>query len=161
MSEGARSLSPSRGATNPWLVRGAVIVSVVFACAAATGVVIDRLEAMSAPVPSVLGLRLGATVDDLRAARGGDDWTTRVDQSGDLEVSHGEDRYSFHEGLLVAVDVRLDASMPDASGPPRVVTAGSVLVRDPSDSGVRVRLVSRTCPTHAEAAEALVRGPSP
>ena len=149
------------GANNPWIVRGAILVSVLLSCVAIVGVVLDRLEAMSAPVPSVLGLRLGATVDEVRAARGGSDWTTRVDQSGDLEVARADESYSFHEGLLVAVDAQVAGTATDASGPPREVTPGTVLAREPSGSGVRLRLVSRTCPTHAEAAEALVRDVQP
>jgi hypothetical protein len=138
-----------------WVVRVAILASIALSGAAVVGVVLDRLDAMSAPLPSVLGLRLGATPDEVRAAREGD-WTSRVDQSGDYELSREGETYAFHEGGLVAVDVLVPASAADAQGPGLVVTTGSVLARERLAEGVRVRLVSRTCPTHADTAQALV-----
>lgn len=138
-----------------WVVRTAILASIALSGAAVVGVVLDRLEAMSAPVPSVHGLRLGATPDEVRAAREGE-WTSRVDQSGDLVLSRDSETYAFHEGGLVAIDVVLGSTAADAQGPELVVTSGSVMARDRTAQGVRVRLVSRTCPTHAESAQALV-----
>jgi hypothetical protein len=137
-----------------WAVRAAILVSIALSGAAAVAVVLQRLEALSAPVPTALGLRLGSTVDEVRAVRGAGEWTTRVDATGDLEIARGEERYSFHEGLLVAVDALVLPA--DGEGPPFELSDASVLVREPVGGRIRVRLVSRTCPTHAEAANALV-----
>lgn len=145
---------PRSGRT--WPARVAVITSVLFLGVAASAVTLWRLEAMSAPIPSVLGLRLGATPDDVRTARPGGDWVTRVESSGDLAVERSGESYSFHEGLLVSVDVQLPTTHPDAAGPPGVLSPGSVLVRERVADGVRVRLVSRACPTHASTAASLV-----
>ncbi|MBN8613133.1 MAG: hypothetical protein J0L92_21255 [Deltaproteobacteria bacterium] len=136
--------------------RLAILASIVLVSIAMTGVALDRLERMSAPLPSVLGLRLGARVEDVREARGDEGWTTRVDQTGDLVLERAEERYDFHEGLLVAVDVRLDAAAPDASGRALEVTPASVLARETLPNGARVQLVSRTCPTHAATADLLL-----
>lgn len=138
-----------------WLVRVAILASIALSGAALVGAVIARLELLSAPVPSVLGLRLGISPDELRARRSGGEWTTRLEASGDLSLSRGAERYEFHEGMLVAVELELPAAEPDAAGPPIVVTPVTVLVREPTSSGVRVRMISRTCPTHAGEAERL------
>lgn len=140
-----------------WTVRAAILVSIALSGVAVVGVVLERLESMSAPVPSVHGLRLGATVDEVRAAREGE-WTSRVDQSGDLLLSRDGESYWFHEAGLVAMDVTVLPEAADASGPRLTVTDGSVLTRTQEGAGVRVRLISRTCPTHAQLAEALVAG---
>lgn len=141
---------------HPWLARGAILLSIALACVGVTGVVIERLEAMSAPVPTVLGLRLGATPDEVRASRGGEGWTTRVDQTGDLLLERDGEHYSFHEGLLVAVDVLVRLGDPGADGPAREVSVGSVLARDASPPSVRIQLVSRTCPTHTATVDRLL-----
>lgn len=152
MSEAASTTRSAR-----WAVRGAMLASIALTCAAVTGVVLDRLESLSAPVPTVLGLRLGASVDEVRERRAGEGWTTRVDQSGDLVVERPDEVYGFHEGLLVAVDVVLAGGAADAVGPDRVISPGSVLARERAGvDRVRVRLVSRTCPTHRELADRLV-----
>jgi len=118
--------------------------------------VITRLEQISAPVPTVLGLRLGATPDEVRTSRGGGEWTSRVEPSGDLSLSRGSERFEFHEGQLVAVSVEVPPGEPAATGPAIVVTPLTVLVREPAGPLVRLRMISRTCPTHAEEADRLV-----
>lgn len=143
-----------------WLVRLAILGSILLSGAALVGAVIARLEMISAPVPTVLGLRLGVTPEELRARRPGGEWTSRVEASGDLALERPGERYQFHEGLLVAVDVQLRAGEPDAAGPPLAVTPVTVVERRPLGAGVRVRMISRTCPTHAEEAERLVAGGS-
>jgi hypothetical protein len=149
-------MTPSSAAIVTWR-RLAILASIVLLSVAMTGVALNRLERMSAPLPSVLGLRLGARVEDVREARGNEGWTTRVDQTGDLVLERPDERYDFHEGLLVAVDVRLDATSRDAAGPAIEVTAASVLARESTPSGARVQLVSRTCPTHSAAVDLLMR----
>lgn len=147
--------APQMGMSRVWGVRAAILSSIALSGAAVVGVVLDRLEAMSAPVPTVHGVRLGATPDEVRSLREGE-WTSMVDQSGDLVLVRQGESYAFHEGALVSVDVVVPSASPDALGPDGVVTAGSVLVRDRGETSVRIRLVSRTCPTHADAAERLV-----
>lgn len=139
-----------------WLVRGAIIGSIVLTGAAVVGMLIDRLEAMSAPIPSIRGVRLGMTSDEIRTLRSGGGWTTVVDASGDLALERPGERYEFHEGLLVAATVELAHGEAEASGPARSVSSGSVLVRQTTQSGARLRLVSRVCPTHADEARRLV-----
>lgn len=142
-----------------WVVRGAILGSIALTGAAAVGAVLDRLEAMSAPVPTVRDVRLGMTPDEVRARRGGGEWTTLVEASGDLALERPGERYEFHEGLLVAVTLELAATDPEARGAGRMLSPGSVLVRQPTESGVRVRLVSRDCPTHVDEARRLAGGP--
>jgi hypothetical protein len=115
------------------------------------------------PRPSVLGVRLGMTADDVRAridARGPGQWTTSL-VGGDWVLEHrGSDetgRFEIHEGQLVAI--RIDgAPSSDLPTEPRFeVTPGSVLVRRDEGGRVRITLLSRACPTHHDEAEALVR----
>ena len=138
-----------------WWVRAAIVASIVLSGTALVGAVITRLEELSAPVPAVLGLRLGATPDEVRTSRGGGDWTSRVEPSGDLSLSRGEEHYEFHEGQLVAVSIVVAPGEPDATGSAFVLTPLTVLVREPAGEFVRVRMISRTCPTHAEEADRL------
>jgi hypothetical protein len=133
----------------------AILVSITLSGGAVVGIVLDRLEAMSAPLSSIHGLRLGATPDEVRSVREGE-WTSSVDGTGDLVLSRDGESYAFHEGALVAVDLLLARDAIDAQGPDLVVTEGSVLARDFETQRVRVRLVSRTCPTHAETARILL-----
>lgn len=144
------------GAARTWVVRGAILGSIALSGTAVVGAVIARLEAMSAPVPSVHGIRLGASPDDVRDRRAGEGWTTRVSTGGDLVLERPGETYEFHEGLLVAATVEI-AEVD--SGPPREITPSSVLVRDRTAAGTRVRLVSRECPTHAEEAGRLAAEP--
>jgi hypothetical protein len=140
-------------------VRGAILGSITLTGAAVVGAVIERLETMSAPVPTVRGVRLGLTPDEVRAQRGGGEWTTQVQASGDLALERAGERYEFHEGRLVAASLDVAANDPEGAGPARLLTASSVLVRQPTASGVRLRLVSRDCPTHAEEARRLAADP--
>jgi hypothetical protein len=142
-----------------WIVRAAILGSIALTGAAVVGAVLERLEAMSAPVPTVRGLRLGLTPDEVRAQRTGGEWTTRAEASGDLTLERAGERYEFHEGLLVAATVDLATHDPESAGPARLLSPGSVLVRQPTGSGVRLRLVSRDCPTHAEEARRLATDP--
>jgi hypothetical protein len=146
--------APSSART--WAVRGAILASIALSGTAIVGAVLARLEAMSAPVPSVHGLRLGVTPEDVRQRRAGEGWTTQVSASGDLVLERPGEVYEFHEGMLVAATVEVDQSDP---GPAREITPTSVLVRDRTGSRTRLRLVSRGCPTHAEEAARLVAGP--
>ena len=155
MSRSAVGAETSPSSRRTWALRAAILASIVLSGVALVGAVIARLEILSAPVPTLLGLRLGVTPDEVRARRAGGEWTTRVEPSGDLSLVRGDERYEFHEGLLVAVAVALDAHEPDAIGPALVVTPVTVLVREPTQGGIQVRMISRTCPTHSEEAERL------
>jgi hypothetical protein len=156
MSGGAVSERP-RKVRASWAVRLAILVSIAASGAAIVGVVLARLEAMSAPVSSVRGLRLGSRPEEVRQSRGGEGWTTSLDGTGDLLLARQDELYAFHEGALVAIDVVLPDGDPEAAGPDLVISEVSVLARDHLGSRVRVRLVSRVCPTHAAAAGELLR----
>lgn len=116
--------------------------------------------------PSILGLRLGATPDMLRARFPGVAFRTELGEDVALVtdaplaalVEPGA-RFEFHDGQLVAVRVVLASEHGDASGDRLVATPGTVLSRTPeADGRVLAVLLSRTCPTHREEAESLVTG---
>jgi hypothetical protein len=119
------------------------------------------------------GARLGMTASQLRRgfALVGDfsvqsagesdgelavEWVPRADEQGSSVFSFA--RFEFHQGLLVAVraDTRDPSQATLARTQPFVADAAAVLHRHvdghSSDSTARVRitLLSRDCPTHAE-----------
>jgi hypothetical protein len=115
--------------------------------------------------PSLGGLRLGMTPDDVRARFSPGRGSFRSEISGtDTALVHEAEgsepaRFEFHDGQLVAVRLVLPLGAADASGPALRTTPGSVLVRRVRDaSSVEARLLSRTCPTHHGEAERLVAG---
>ena len=145
------------------------IGTLVAICAVSIGGLAYRwLEAASAdPRPSVIGVRLGMTAEQVRArvdTRGPGTWTTRL-RSGDWVLEHRtgdeSDELELHDGQLVAVRVDAPARADLLSGPDRQVTPGSVLVRARAGDRVRLTLLSRACPTHHEEAERLVAGGVP
>lgn len=139
-----------------WLARASLTGSILLVGVALVGAVVERLEAISTPPPAVRGLRLGLALDEVRSQLGGEGWTTQLDTWGDLVLARPGERYDFHEGQLVRVEVTLEASDADAAGADRVVTPLTVLSRErTSDGRVTVRMISRLCPTHREEAEAL------
>jgi len=118
--------------------------------------------ALADPRPSVLGVRLGMTADEIRRRvdeTGPGEWSSRV-TNGDWVLTHAaptsDATFEIHEGQLVAV--RVDASgAADLATTPRVeVTPGSILVRERDGDRVRITLLSRSCPTHHDEAERLV-----
>lgn len=110
--------------------------------------------------PSLAGLRLGMTPDDVRARFSPGRGSFRSEVSGSdtalvWEAPGSEPaRFEFHDGQLVAVRLVVAADSPDASGPAVATTAGSVLSRDARPGGeVAALLLSRNCPTHHDEAE--------
>jgi hypothetical protein len=110
-----------------------------------------------------MGVRLGMTADDVRAridAREPGEWSSSV-VAGDWVLEHRvadeAARFEIHEGQLVAIRVEGPTSADLPSEPRFEVTPGSILVREPDRTRVRITLLSRACPTHHEEAEALVR----
>lgn len=115
--------------------------------------------------PSLAGLRLGMTPDDVRARFSPGRGAFRSEVSGTdtalvWEAPGAEPaRFEFHAGQLVAVRLVLPAGSPDARGPALSMTPGSVLARTSRSSGeVAAVLLSRTCPTHHDEAERIATG---
>jgi hypothetical protein len=113
--------------------------------------------------PTVLGLRLGATPDVVRARFAAARFETELAADvalvadGPLEagVAPGA-RFEFHDGQLVAVRARLERTHRDAGGGSLVITPLTLLSRASEDDGsTSVVLLSRTCPTHREEASRL------
>lgn len=135
----------------------------MLAAAALAGLALRLVQLGSRdPRPTVLGVRLGMTADEVRArvdARGPGQWTSSVVE-GDWVLEHraGDEnaRFEIHEGQLVAI--RVDASTVEdlATVPAFEVTPGSVLLRQTEGAHVRIVLLSRACPTHHDEAEAIV-----
>jgi hypothetical protein len=122
-------------------------------------------RAVSDPRPSIYGVRLGMTADEVRARvdeTGPGTWSASA-ASGDWVLEHTADdahaRFELHDGQVMAI--RVDA--PDSSsldGPSLEVTDGSVLRREHAGSRIVWTLLSRACPTHRDEAEALVEAGS-
>lgn len=132
------------------------------------GAVMQLVAALGAdPRPSVLGIRLGMTADEVRRRmdeRGPGTWTTAV-VDGDWHLEHvaadGTERFEIHEGQLVAVRAEGVAGRDRPTAPAREVTPGSVLVRTVEGDRVQITLLSRACPTHRIEAERLVTAELP
>lgn len=71
-------------------------------------------------------------------------WTPE-EPGGDLASA----RLEFHLGQLVAVRLALTPDAPEATGPPRVITAASLLTRERRAGVVELTWLARSCPTHA------------
>jgi hypothetical protein len=143
--------------------RRAVVVLLTFSIAALGALALRVVGALDVdPRPSVFGVRLGMTADEVRErvdARGPGEWSSSV-VLGDWVLEHraGPEhaRFEIHEGQLVAIRVEGPASSDLPTEPRFAVTPGSVLLREPEAGGVRITLLSRACPTHHEEAERLV-----
>lgn len=149
--------------------RAALLGLVLLTGLGATSLAASALAPLAAPSPpSVLGLRLGATPDMVRARLGSTSFRTELGEDVALvadapisdDVAPGA-RFEFHDGQLVAVRVDLRAGHDDASGDALHATPATVLSRAPEGDFVRVRLLARTCPTHREEAERLVADDDP
>jgi hypothetical protein len=133
----------------------------------ATSLVAGLLFPDDAP-PSLGGLRLGMTPDDVRArfSPGRGAFRSEVSGTDTALVWEGEAaepaRFEFHDGQLVAVRLVLAPGASDASGPGLVTTPGTVLSRtERSDGAIDAVLLSRTCPTHREEAQRIVAEAAP
>ena len=104
--------------------RAALLGLVLLTGLGATSLAASALAPLAAPSPpSVLGLRLGATPDMVRARLGSTSFRTELGEDVALvadapisdDVAPGA-RFEFHDGQLVAVRVDLRAGHDDASG---------------------------------------------
>jgi hypothetical protein len=149
--EGARPGSLSR-----WLVPAALLLPAALALGAwllASG--------GGETVGPVRGLRLGIAPGQAREA-------LRTDGPGSFStLAMGEDfalvwtpdagggelslaRLEFHLGQLVAVRLTLTPAAPEADGPELEISEASVLTREPTQGGVELTWLARSCPTHAD-----------
>lgn len=137
-----------------------VLAALAVAAALGAGVAIAS-RALSDPRPSIYGVRLGMTADEIRArideAHDGT-WSASAD-SGEWVLEHTQGdthaRFELHDGQLMAI--RVDAPLTAAlAGAPLEVTEGTVLTRREHDGRIAWTLLSRSCPTHRAEAEALV-----
>lgn len=149
--------------------RAALLGLVLLTGLGATSLAASALAPLGASSPpSVLGLRLGATPDMVRARLAsasfrtelGEDVALVADDAIAADVAPGA-RFEFHDGQLVAVRLDVHSSHPDAHGDALIATPATVLSRAPEGDLVRVSLLARTCPTHREEAERLVAGEVP
>lgn len=138
-----------------WALAGLVLLAGLGATQLAA-----RACVLDAGPPRVVGLRLGATPDDVRARFAGVSFRTELGEDvalvadGSLEAGiRPGARLEFHDGQLVAVRLELERSHPDASGDRLELTAQTLLARTIEPDGTAsVVLLSRTCPTHREEA---------
>lgn len=155
--------------STPWVWWiGAAVLSLA-ALWALGGLALSML-APSGEVPSLRGVRLGMTAEQVRARfDGGAVASYRTEITGsDLRLVRApggsldrEASFEIHEGMLVAVRLDLPDSAPEVAGPRLEVTPLSVLARQPGEPGrTQILLLSRTCPTHASEVAELV-DPSP
>lgn len=119
------------------------------------------LATWAAPtVPSVRGVRLGMTPDQVRERfEGGAPASWRTEIVGlDLSLIRApggsldrETRFEFHSGMLVAMRLDLPDDAPEASGEPIAISPGSVTARTNDGVGrVALTVLARDCPTHAD-----------
>jgi hypothetical protein len=110
--------------------------------------------------PRLLGLRLGATPDDVRARFASESFRTELGEDVALVAESPLEagvlpgaRFEFHDGQLVALRLRLADSHPEFAGQALLRSAQTLLHREPEPDGtVSVVLLSRTCPTHRDEA---------
>lgn len=139
----------------------------------ATSLAASALAPLGAGPPSLLGLRLGATPDMVRARLSSASFRTELGEDvalvADDAIADGVSpgaRFEFHDGQLVAVRVELRSDHPDAHGAALIATPATVLSREVLSRAfegdlVHARLLARTCPTHREEAERLVAAEVP
>lgn len=118
----------------------------------------------SSPTTDFHGVRLGMSPGDVRQRFKAPPGTWRVTSGDEMLVDYSPDqgavpkvRFEFHSGMLVAIRATVDPNdlAAVAPAPPREVTPGTVLARDPADGKVAVTWLSRDCPTHKDEAERL------
>jgi len=120
----------------------------------------------SAPEP-VLGVRLGMTPAQVRErfAPGvegtyrseamGEDFALVWEPASDEGVR--EARHEFHLGQLVALRLTVAEESDVASGDAMQLTDVSLLTREPTEDGVRITWLARSCPTHADEVRRRIR----
>lgn len=122
-----------------------------------------------APGTDLRGVRLGLSASDTRTlfqAPGPGSWSSESNPEPILRwkaqpgaLIH-EAIFEFHQGMLVAIRLRVDPSSTEAQGPPLEVTQARVVSRGREGEEALVTVLSRTCPTHAPEVARLLRGGS-
>lgn len=126
----------------------------------ALGALVSSILTGSETPGSLRGARLGMTPDRVRDRFAGGEtasWETEI-VGPDLTLIRApggsldrETRFEFHGGMLVAIRADLPADAPEASGAAVEISAASVVSRERTPDGrVRLRVLARDCPTHAE-----------
>jgi hypothetical protein len=114
-------------------------------------------------------VRLGLSARDTRERfrpAGEGTWVMRTEPAPALEWSASAPgatprraSFEFHQGMLVAARYELASDAPAAKGRSLEVTPATVVARQPGEGGgVRVVVISRACPEHADEVRRLVGG---
>lgn len=115
------------------------------------------------------GVRLGLSASDTRASfqtSGQGEWSSEANPEPSLrwKASAGglirEAVFEFHQGMLVAIRMKVDPSSLDAQGAPLQVTPAQVISRERVEGDVVVTVLSRSCPTHTTEVLRLLQGGS-
>ena len=152
-SENARE-APTKGWN--WWYPLIVLVPAILAL----GALVSSLLSGSEVRGSLRGARLGMTPDQVRDRFAGGEtasWETEI-VGPDLTLIRGpsasldrETRFEFHNGMLGAIGADLPAGAPEARGDAVEISTASVVSRARgADGRVRLRVLARDCPTHAE-----------
>lgn len=154
------SQSQTRRASRDGGLRGWQIALLVAPVLIATVAIVVAIVGPGSPeVPTIRGVRLGMTADQIRERfdRGATaEWRTEL-SGPDLALVRSpagsldrEARFELHGGMLVALRLDLPPDAPESDGPNLATTPGSVLSRAVETGGrVRLDLLARDCPTHA------------
>jgi hypothetical protein len=116
----------------------------------------------------LFGVRLGLSAGDTRSRfrpEGEGEWEVRASPPG-LAWSSSSPKalprrasFEFHQGMLVAARYDLPGEAPAARGRALEVTPSMVVARQAGEGGgVRVVVVSRACPEHAQEVRRLLGG---
>jgi hypothetical protein len=122
-----------------------------------------------APEGELFGVRLGLSASDTRARfrpEGEGTWQMRSAPAPALEWSGSGSgtlpkraSFEFHQGMLVAARYELPGEAAAARGRPLEATTSLVVARQALEGGgVRVVVLSRSCPEHAAEVRGLLAG---
>lgn len=126
--------------------------------------------ACSSPSTDAYGVRLGFSANDVRsrfAPPVAGSWTSAMEPEPVLRwkasapSSLDEATFEIHSGMLVAETFVVAPDAAVAKGPPLETTTASLTARAPEGNRVRVRVLSRDCPTHRAEVAALLGGAPP
>lgn len=139
-----------------------VLVPAVLALGALVSSILTGSEAPG----SLRGARLGLTPEQVRDRFAGGEpasWESEI-VGPDLTLIRGpstsidrETRFEFHGGMLVAIRADLPADAPEARGEAVEISPASVVAREATPGGrVRLRVLARDCPTHAQEVSGII-----
>jgi hypothetical protein len=107
----------------------------------------------------IRGVRLGLSASDTRdrfVAPGPGTWTSAAEPEPVLrwapdDAASPVHAATFHQGMLVAIRLRVAPGAHEAAGPPLELSRSSLTSRGAEPGGdVAVTQLSRSCPTHAD-----------